>query len=268
MRSGLKKPRQDRRDYDYLKNHHSFAGVPIFPASFNIDPNLWQPNQNEPQAIMGYPTVPALPYGCTDYSQTDLCVTQDGRLYNPMALEILTHANEKGGADMRASLDAARKAFGRTAYFNIKRAGAIDSFDAARIAIGSGQPEKRAVSVGSIWYPEWLQTGADGILKMPGIVQTNGPWHNWTICGWASRDGVPYLVGKSWQGPGFGDKGFHYISREVFNTIMSVSGAVMFTLSRESPGNVALVDLNWVANIVSLIRNLIASAYGAIFKTA
>lgn len=264
MQSGLRPTRADARDYDLIKSEHprlyaGLASLPSFPAEFDVDAGLWVPNQLEPQAFTGLPNIPALPFGCTSYSQSDLCVDDDGRLYNPMDLEAITHANAQGGAEIRVALDAAKKAFGRTAYFNIRPSGIIDAFDAARLAMYSGQPEKRAVSVGSIWYNAWMRIGSDGILSMPSVLRILGPWHNWVICGWVTINGVLYLKGKSWQGPEFGKGGFHYISREVFNSIMSVPGTVMFTITNLPPSQIQTVDMNIVERIMSFMRNLIAA---------
>lgn len=257
MKSGLKKIARDHRDYDFVKSHkHLFGSMGTLPSSYFVEANLWCPNQEISQAISGLPNIPAMPFGCTDYGQTDLCIDEDGQLYNPMDLEDITHANANGGTDIRTSLEATKKAFGRVAYFNIKPSGLLDSFDAVRLAMYSAQPEKRAVSVGTIWYLEWQNVGPGGIVQMPNVLKLDGPWHNWVICGWESFNGVLYLKGKSWQGPSYAAKGFHYVSREVFNSIMSVYGTAAFTLTKTKSGAIETVDMNIVATIVSFIRNL------------
>lgn len=264
MKGGTRKTQPDHRDYD-VKSFGSTLSPHQLPDEFLLDPSIWMPNQEITQAITGIPTIPALPYGCTDYTQTDLCMDEDGSQLDPMLLENITHANARGGTDIRTALDAAKKVFGRTAYFTIKPSGIIDSFDAARLAMYSGQPEKRAVSVGSIWYPQWeVSTTVDGILVMPPELRLDGPWHNWAVCGWVTKNGVQYLKGKSWQGIYFGDNGYHYISRDVFNSIMSMPGTAMFTLSKTAPGQIVTVDLSWVETIVSYILMLYAKTMGRV----
>lgn len=256
MKSGLKRIYPSRKDFDH---HKSFGtlGLPTgLPTTFDVDAGLWVPNQLVPMNYPGIPPVPALFEGCTDYAQTDLCMDEDGLQYSPMALELLTHANANGGADIRVSLKAAITVFGRSAYFNIRPSYPLDFFDAVRLAMYAAQPEKRAVSVGSIWYPQWEVIGSDGILPMPPELHLNGPWHNWVVCGWTTINGVLYLKGKSWQGEAYGDHGFHYISREVFNSIMSVYGTGAFTISKTTPGQIFTVDMTVLQSIVAFIRQL------------
>lgn len=256
MKSGLTRIKKDRRDFDFHKSYGTVLNTQGLPAEYLVDANLWMPNQNIPQSIPGIGIIPALPYGCTDYAQTDLCVDEDTQLYNPMLLEAITHANANEGGDIRAALNAAKNAFKRTAYFNITAQGPIDPFDAARLAMYSGQPEKRAVSIGSMWYANWEQVGADGVLSMPPDPRVGTSLHNWVGCGWETYNSILYLRGKSLQGPSYGFGGYHRISREVFNAIMAQSGTGMFTLSKVAPTQIQVIDLTWVENIVSFIRNL------------
>lgn len=257
IKNGLQKVRADHRDYDF---HKSFGtvGTYEFPDSFSVDASLWMPNQDIPQAFTGIDNVPALPYGCTDYAQTDLCMDEDGQIYSPMLLENETHANQNGGADIRVSLEAAKQVFGRTAYYNIRASGAIDFFDAIRLAMYSGQPEKRAVSIGIPWFQEFERLNPNAVLPIPVLDTANATWHNAVVPGWKSIAGIPYLVVKSWQGAGYGDQGFCYLGRDLCNTLFTISGTGAFTLSKLTPQSVQTVDLTWVQTIVSYVLSLFA----------
>ncbi len=256
MKSGLKKPYQSHKDYDFHKSYGTVLGAAQLPDTFNVDAGLWQPNQ-EAQNCLFSPCVPAMPFGCTNYGSADLCADEDGKLYNPMDLENVTHANALGGIDIRTALKATMQVWGRTAYFNIRSYGIIDPFDAMRLAMYSSQPEKRAVSLGIPWMQEFMQP-VNGIVPMPATVDTLGiPWHNPSICGWKTIEGKPYLVVKPWIGTNYGDQGFCYFSREVFNVIMSINGSCAFTLSKVAPGQILTVDLSWTNFIVSYVRSLL-----------
>ncbi len=268
MKSGLKKVRPDHRDYDFLKSHkHLFGDAGLgpdsttgLPDSFNVDAGLTMPDQDAVNDQYN-PPIPALPFGCTDYTQTDLCIDEDGVLYNPQLMEDYTHADANGGYDIRKSLDATRKVFGRSSYFNIRSSGIIDAFDAIRLAMYSALPEKRSVSIGVPWFPEFeTPLPLSRTLPVPLNFTTSGvPWHNAKVAGWTSVFGTPYLIVKSWQGPNYGDKGYCYMSRELVNILMSISGTGAFTLSKVASPQIMTVDLTVVERIVSYVLNLLAA---------
>lgn len=254
IKSGLKPIKPDRRDYDF---HKSFGSVPTtLPDNYSADANIWVPNQDLPNDSFS-PPIPALPTGCTDYAQTDLCIDEDGVLLNPMLIENVTHANANGGCDLRVSLSAAKKVFNRTGYFNIRWESPLDAFDAIRLALYSTATEKRSASVGSPFFSEWLSP-VNGLLPIPSSFSTRGAtWHNYKVPGWKTINGVPYLVCKMWLGPTYGDSGYVYMSRELCNAVLNIPGSAAFTLSKVIPGQIQLVDLSIVQNIVSFIRNLL-----------
>ncbi len=253
MKSGLKPTRPDHRDYDFLKSHGFGATFAQLPPEYSVENGLWVPNQNDAEPVF---TNPPLPFGCTDYTQADICADEDGKLYNPAEIEAITHANAEMGGDIRAALKAIQGLWGRTAYFNIRSSGVIDAFDSVRLALYSSQPEKRSVSVGTPWYSAFEQT-LGGIVSTPQDYKDIGSWHNHKICGWKTINGTPYLISKSWQGNIFGDKGFCYFPRDVFNAIMSISGSAAFTTSKVAPAQILTVDLSIVDTIVSYIRWLL-----------
>jgi hypothetical protein len=259
-KSGVKPTKHDFRDYDYLKTKKLGGILPAFPAEYNVDAGIWAPNQEEVNYYF-MPPVPAMPYGCTNYSQNELCMDEDGILQNPMDLENLTHANANGGSDLRSSLAATIKLRGKDhpAYFNIKAQGIIDWFDACRITMLSTANEKRGVSVGTPWYPDFNMDKA--ILPIPDFSLNRASWHNWVVKGWKTIDGQVYLIGKPWLGADYADKGFCYISRPLFNALMNIRGTAAYTLDKLLSNETAeTVDTNVVQWIVSLIRNLLGYA--------
>lgn len=265
MKSGYKKTYYSRKDYDLFKTKGVKFGA-ILPDSYSVYKGLRIPNQQVPDGNFT-PPVPALPYGCTSYAQCELCGNEDGVLYNPLYIESFTHSNTSGGADVRTVLDVVVKngvqdASGNInknhpAYFAIRSAGKIDAFDAARLAMLSTSTENRGVSVGSPYWLQFRAVGPNGILPSPDYNLQYASWHNWIIEGWKTIDGVPYLICQMLQGDSYGDKGFVYMSREIFNATTAVPGSVMFTIDKLMPGEtIQTVDMNIVEMIVNFIRNL------------
>ena len=267
MKSGLKPTRLDHRDRDFHRSYRfGSVGAPTLPVEFDTDPKLSMPDQ-ETFNNQFSPPIPALPFGCTDYTQNELCQDQDGRLYNASFTESKTHANALGGLDIRVSLSSIKKdgvqdadgkvGYNRSGYYNIRSYGLLDMFDAIRVAMFSSLPEKRAVSVGTPFYSAWSRP-TNGILPMPpSFDTTNASWHNWKISGWKTIDGVPYLIGKTWQGAEYGDSGLCYMSRDLCNAVFSIKGCAAFTVTKIPPQQILPVDLNVVQIIVSFIRNLL-----------
>ena len=258
IRSGLRPNKHDHRDYDFIKTKLGGLAPAVYPDNYSVDVGLWVPNQELPQTFPTF-SVPALPEGCTDYAQTDLCVDEDRQLYNPMDIENITHANANGGTDLRTSLNAViylRKTQHPT-YFAIKPTNYIDWFDAVRLAMIVGRPEGRAVSVGTPWFPEFMVYG-QGIVGTPSWNLTLASWHNWVVCGWKTINGQVYLVGKPWCGTQFGDNGFCYFSRDIFNHLMQVNGTAAYTLDKLLPGETPqTVDSTTTQWITSFLRYII-----------
>lgn len=228
VKQGTGPTRISKKDWDF---HKSFGSVILpFPSEYFTDAGLWMPNQDITDPVFG---LPPLPFGCTDYTQADLANDEAGALnFDPMMLENITNANRNGGADIRQSLLAAVKLGWFTGFFNVQQLRGQDMFDSIRTPMINGIPEKRSVSVGTPWYGVFETIDTTAILVMPESLQDSHSWHNWKICGWKNINGQPYLIGKSWQGPGYGDKGFVYFSRSLINNLMSVPGAVAFTATK------------------------------------
>lgn len=258
--------RWDHRDYDFLKSK-KLGSLPTFPDNYCTDVGLWNPNQNEGCSLFT-PPVPPMPFGCTNYAQTDLLIDEDQKLYNPMELEAITHANANGGTDLRTSLKALVKLHpNHPQFFNVQpdinRGGMIDWFDAIRVAMIIGKPENRAVSVGSPWFPGFMHP-INGVVSetnwnttIIGTSLSRISWHDWNVKGWKMIDSQVYLIMKPWIGTGWADSGFGYISRTNFNRFMSIPGTVAYTLDKLLPGETPeKIDSTVAQWLVSFFTNL------------
>lgn len=249
----------DRRDYSHPVFGDAFVK---FPTDFNVDIGRTMRDQN----------AEGLPYGCSGETQTDIAVDQDNTIYKPAYLYDKTCFDEghdtNQGCQIRSSLKAARiygvqalaettdqeaETHRRGAYFNIYDTGGRDWFDAFRLAL---MTNKQGISVGTPWFTEW-SVPVNGVLPQSFIY--NGPqnhsWHNWAIKGWKDINGTPYLLGKTWQGPDYGDKGWAYFPRETINAVMQISGTAAFTQSKLTPGDIKPIQIDiWELIMIFLAR--------------
>ena len=244
IKQGTGPTKKSHKDY----SHKSFGAIQVpFPLEYNTDAGLDVPDQN----------ADGLPFGCTDETQSELAndLTQSN-LTNPFSLDAVTHANALGGFGVRESLLAARNLGWITGFFNVEAIGQ-DMFDAVRDAMLSGGTEKRSVSVGSKWFPEFETVDSTGILPLPNFNGSSFTWHNWKICGWKIIGDQVYLIAKSWQGAGYGDKGFCYFSRPLFNQLMSVPGSIAFTSTKGQLPPITTISLSWLQWLISWSRSLL-----------
>lgn len=280
---GMLRPQLDFRDRDFLRSFHpaiSFGAgaVPQFPPEYDTDAGLWMPNQSaiNPE----FPNTGPQPYGCTNYTQSDLAADLDGKLHDPAAMEQATGANAAGGYDIRQSLLAAKRLGLITGFYNVQAYAPLDFFDALRLAAFSGLPEKRSVSMGTPWYSEWqaAAVGAtknpDGtfhysnvmvprpIMPMPSSLKWEGlSWHNWKIGGWKLINGVPYLKGKPWEGKNAGDNGWIYFNRATINAVMALKYTIAFTATHAKPKTTYTVDTALFDKWMQYLQKLIGLRY-------
>lgn len=271
MIQGGYRPTTDHRDWDFLSNHlPAGVGVPELPPTLNR-PVGWVPNQNAPDPAHN---IPALPYGCTDYTQSLLAISQTGSFRNPEDLENITHANANGGADIRVAFKAAISLGWFKSFYNVQAQGALDYFDAFRVCLFLGKDEGRAISVGTPWFSEFENVGSDGILPdvtIPPALQggffgklfsklfgSSGTfsWHNWEIFDYKIINGQTYLCCQSLQGDTYGDHGVHYISRTLINKLMDIQYTNAFAGSQAGPVTLQpfTVNLSWTQYVLSFVR--------------
>lgn len=257
IKHGARPTKIDHRDYDFKKSFGAFKKAVPFPPEYNTDWGLTMPNQDTQNNFFN-PPVPALPFGCTDYTTAEVATDLDDTFGadNPMKIENITHANVLGGGDIRQSLLAGKSLGWFTGIFNIQAYGQ-DYFDAIRDAMASGGTEKRSVSTGTPWYSIFESVGDTGILDAPQNFSTVGlPWHNWKICGWKTIGDQVYLVGKTWQGSTYGDKGLVYFSRPLINSLMAIEGAAAFTATTGQLPPISTISTTWLQWLISNARNL------------
>ena len=267
IESGLKKITPDPSDYSLVHTYGAIADdAQGLPAQFSIYNGEVIPDQRKPD-IRFTPALRPLPYGCTGESQSFIGGLQDNALYRPDDLYDNTKPFVDGeGRDMRDSLQTTidrgyKSADGtlgnkRKRYFNCYGSGKIDDFDAARIGVWINQAERRAVTVGLWWYPEFDKTD-DGTVPLPSFNTNKASLHNVIITGWRTTNGVEEVEVISWQGMKYGKKGLCYIPRPIYNALMEQPWTASFTLTKLGPEvPVVLGAQVWIDHLVYWIRNL------------
>lgn len=259
MNNGTGPTRISKKDYDFHRSFGTVGTTPNFPLAYFTDAGLWMPNQNTDEPIF---KIPMLPFGCTDYTQADLANDINNQLVcNPFDLDQVTNANARGGYDIRQSLLAAIKMRWINGFFNI-RPHQLDFFDSIRLAMISGIPEKRSVSIGNPWFPLFEEVKSDGILQIPRSLNTAGVgWHNHKICGWKIINGETYLISKSWQGKLYGNQGYCYWSRALLNSVMAIPGTVAFTATKGVLPPISTISAPLWDWLVSNIKSLLGYSY-------
>lgn len=262
--TGLK-PRKylDHKNYDYGR---TFGTTEVLLSDLNFEAGITNPSQNQPDNLFGNP---AFPNGCTAFTTTDIATDEDKVQYNPGFTYARTLLIEDAAPNspcsiedsMKSSTDYGLQAHGETdtdalthrraPYFEIRPHNGQDWFDAARSAI---QTNKRSISVGTQWFPEFTASG--GVVDDFNLRSTTD-WHCYKVSGWIPKGTNIYLIVKPWLGPEYGDNGFFYFSRTAFNKLMSVSGTGMFTNAHAQPGDIQTVRLSIQQLILSLSMRLL-----------
>lgn len=269
MKSGLAELRPHRRDYSLLDTYGAIAPDPAgLPLHFSIYDGQAIPDQDALDERFT-PALPPMPYGCTGETGAFESGMQDGKLYSPRDLYLNTPPGNDGGRDMRDMLATLIRRGPRdtlsvpgprrSAYFNCYGAGAIDDFDAARIALWINQYEKRGVYVGSWWYPDFGNTGLTGSLPMPSSFNTAGAsLHCHLVVGWRTLpDGTEELQDISWQGSNYATAGVCWISRKLYNALMAQPYTGAFTITKGSSATPVPIGITAVIDhLVYFVRQL------------
>lgn len=225
----------ERRETNY--STRTFGALAASYVPFSLDAGFGFPDQN----------ADGFPQACTAYTQNELCQDEDQTLYDRSFLwaKILLIAGQADGPvsiydalkapcvygvrPSNETTDAQALARKRGAYFQLERARGLDWFDSA---IALMQTTKRPLSIASPWFPSFE---APMFGEMPEIFpatwELGVPGHNHAAYGLTLIDGQPAIVGKSWQGAGFGDHGKHYWTRKAFNALLDIPGSGAFTLA-------------------------------------
>lgn len=270
MKSGLNKIYPHRKDKSLL---HSFGATTFdtqgLPANFSVYGGQLIPNQDLPDTRFS-PPLPPLPMACTGESTSFICSLEDTtKLFNPQFTYIHTPPGIDGeGRDIRAALQSAIDTgledsngvvgYKRLAYFNVYGAGAIDDYDACKIALWINQDEKRAVSVGSYYYSEFVENvPASGIAPTPSFNTSLASMHNWIVTGWTTINGVEYLETIPWIGMNYAANGKLYMSRAIYNGLMGQPWSGAFSITKVS--SVTPVPIGYTAiidHLIYFVRNL------------
>lgn len=260
-----------------LSFHISYGTLPtpLTTLEYNFDIGKTLPDQNGD----GYPMA------CRGYTLADIAGDEDDAIYKHQhtydALSAYEGHSISQGGDIRSAVnfgcvmgvqrldettDQEAESHRRGQPFVIDKLMDFDWFDSFRAALRNAQSP---ISVGTIYFPEWLNTASDGILTSQFVF--DGTWdtemgHNYKICGEKTIQGQPYLIAKTWQGPNFGDRGFCYFSRETFNKAFDIYGTIGIVQPKYSPKDVYYVRLEILQRIVVLISRYISSTLAAKLK--
>lgn len=292
MNNGVLPVKKDHRAYSATRTLGALGALApdlsLLPESYNCDAQFRFPDQN----------AEGLPQGCTGYAQSELCQNEDGIPYQarytydktlflegkkegvPCNIEnslkttllwgVLPNSTSLNNAAINFydSTDEEAAKHKRGGYFTIELNYGLDWYDSMKNMIWASRSWKGSVSLAAPWFPEWsgVKVNSTGIVSAPvGWMWFSG--HNPVITGWTTtdtkgkllRNGESFLIVKSWQGKLFGDNGYMYYSREIFNRLMAVGGSAAFLLipaDMYNPADVRLVKLTWRDWVTSYLRFL------------
>lgn len=258
MQQGVLKNNIDHRDWSFHKSFGIKPGSIPFPANFTTDAGLTMPNQDIANSTYN-PPAPALPYGCTSYTATELAIdiSTPPAVISPMVVENITQSNAKGGYDLRQALLVGVQAGLYDGIFAVQAIGQ-DMFDAVTDAQLSGGTQMRSVAIASKWLPPFESITSDGII--PPIVNINDPnltYHAWKLCGRILIGDQEYQRAKSWQGLQYGQGGYCYFSRAAFNQLLSQSGAAAFVAYKGILPPIQTISTTWLQWLISYARQLL-----------
>lgn len=262
------------------KFHLLFGGTANIP-DFNVDVELQMPNQDTDAAQTE----------CTAYAVTDLGTDIDHNLYSPdwtyaQTLRLEGSVPTTAGADPLTAMQVAISqgllpksvapitcltmselycanwqnwstwtylATNALQWAKIDVLDALGMGDAFSSVLSASYTAQRGISVATDWYPEWEQIGPDGILPMPASITEVSSGHNYAVKGQKTINGIRYWIVKSWQGVTYGDHGWCYMSQEVANSVMGISGATALVYA--SSGS------RWLARVKIILQHLNAIDY-------
>jgi hypothetical protein len=271
IKNGTTPRRKDHRKYSFLQTFGSLTSpLANIPDSFNFDAGLTMPDQN----------ADGLPYGCTGYTQSELCQDEDLIAYDPrftydntLFMEGIGTDNpnfEKIGCQVKDSLKSVMiygvkpKTGGdsfshrKGAYYDpVDNTQGLDAFDALRVSMWQNyilNNGKRTISISTPWLPEWFNY--DNLGVVPSEFNYSGnpadySWHNWKIAGFTKINNELVAIGKTWQGATVGDKGWLYFRRETINAIFGISTVGSDMFAPVTQGNIATVKLTIIEQIIS-----------------
>lgn len=263
----------DHRDFSYQRSvGNSATSLP--DLEYNYDAGFDMPDQD----------AEGFPFACTGYTQTNVAQDFDRVQYLPpytykKSLEMIGQPDTaQVGIPMPTSLkstvvygvqkpgemtDEQAETHRQGPYFNVDVVSGMDFFDSCRLALR--QNRNRSLSFCTPWFREFNQGGAGGIVP---TFFTGDPsqqsWHNHKLSGEKIINGETYLVDKSWQGTGVGDKGWLYFSRQTINALYEIQGVDVYIRVPITSQNIVSVKLTILETALSFIALYFNSLVGAI----
>lgn len=261
---GVHKNNLDLRDFSFERTWGTVE-TKLLPDEYNADLALSFPDQ----------IAEGRPNGCSGYTQAETGQDEYGVQFNPgFNYEnslLIEGALPNSPVQIRDALKSPRiyglepiaggdpLTFRRGSYYDVDKSG--DYFDGARSALYKNRLNKRTISAGSPWFSNWMVLGIDGVMPAPKkyVWDANTVGHNWKICGWKTIHGQPYIIVKAWLGPKWGDAGYGYMSREIFNKVMAISGTFMYVQVNFTESQALSIELDILELVLSLYRRILAS---------
>lgn len=138
-----------------------------------------------------------------------------------------------------------------------------DLFLKVKQAMWRAKNELKTALGGTGWYDNWT-------LSQNGIVKEGIDFvglHAVSIKGWDKIDGKEYLVIQNSYGTQYGNKGFFYFPKEVFNKTFTQGLGVWRSVSEEQQITKLNILLETLYKLINLIVNSIDNIGSAIYKT-
>lgn len=290
MKYGARPTERDPRDYSWNRTF-GVAKPTTLPAEYSVDIGLTMPDQTilDPFSCTAYTTCdlgtdqdgveyqPKYTYMKTLFIQglppetngSDIRpALRSAKVYGLLPIEYTPELLKERFEDFTANqanwppgVDAisGKLEHRKGKYFNVYDDGGLDWFDAFRSSMWINKGDKRGVSVGTPWFPEW-GSAPSGILTNQFVYKgdpRNVGWHNYAIKGWKVIDGKQYLMSKPWQGRGYGDNGWAYFDRETINRVMEIRGSVAFTLADAYPKDIQHIKLDMFELIATYVLRML-----------
>ena len=238
------------RDLHKIRKYKHFGAINI--PDFDLGQNLPLQDQNAsnaPYECVGYtaghilssifntPFSPDFSYAAARYIAGDGkegsqgtsfhagvdAIVAVGGLVKDMAKETATSVGEATVSDWAFWTDIQKRAaLGRVQNGAKNVLGNGDAFNSILSACYQGGVP---VSIGSPWFIEWESNINNGVVGTPALNGNYPSWHNYTVDGQKTINGVPHLIVYSHQGSRVGDGGKLYFPREAINAAISVDGS-------------------------------------------
>lgn len=210
--------------------------------------------------------------GCRGYTLADIAGDEDkaiydhGGTYDRLAayeghsieqggqiLDGLNFAVTSGLMQVGETTEAEAQTHRRGKPYYVDKVPGYDWFDSHRLAL---RKMKVPISVGTIWFPEWMFTPAETNILTSHFV-FDGTWdnelgHNYKMCGEKTINWKPYLIAKPWLGR------FFYFDRETFNKAFDIYGTASYIQTKMQPKDVLYVKLTILQRVVQLIQRYIS----------